>query len=99
MDDFVINVEIAGRPYPITLKRGDTREESLFRQAAKRVQQNVIEYRQYFAKSVEERDLLAMIAIQLAYEATVLEEKNDTKPFVQKIRRLTGIMEDYLQAN
>ncbi|MDR2233355.1 MAG: cell division protein ZapA [Tannerella sp.] len=99
MDDFVINVEIAGRPYPIRLDRGDSREESLFRQAAKRVQQNVLQYRQYFAKSVEERDLLAMIAIQLAYEATVLEEKNDTKPFIQKVQKLTGIMEEYLQAN
>ena len=96
-DVFEIKLEVAGRPYPVTIKRGDEQEEFLFRQAGKRVQQYVMQYRQFFAKSVEDRDLLAMTAIQLALEVVVLEEKNDTKPFTQKIKQLTETMEDYLQ--
>lgn len=96
-DEFVINLEIAGRTYPVTIKRGDEQEEFLMRKAAKRVQQNVIQYKQHFAKSLEERDLLAMIAIQLAMEVVLLEERNDTQPFTHKIQQLTETLEDYLK--
>ena len=94
---FKIKLEVVGRLYPVMIKRGDEQEEFLFRQASKRVQQYVMQYRQFFAKSVEERDLLAMTAIQLALEVVTLEEKNDTQPFTQKNKQLTEIMEDYLQ--
>jgi cell division protein ZapA len=95
-DEFVINLEVAGRTYPITIKRGDEQEEYMMRKAAKRVQQNVIQYKQHFAKSLEDRDLLAMVAIQLAMEVVLLEEKNDTKPYTHKIQQLTETLEDYL---
>ena len=95
-DEFVINLEIAGRTYPVTIKRGDEQEEFLIRRATKRVQQNVIQYRQHFDKSSDDRDILAMIAIQLATEVVLLEEKNDTKPFTRKIQQLTETLENYL---
>ena len=95
-DEFVINLDVAGRTYPVTIKRGDEQEEYLMRKAAKRVQQNVIQYKQHFAKSEEDRDLLAMIAIQLAVDVISLEEKNDTKPFTHKIQQLTKTLENYL---
>ena len=98
-DEFVINLEVAGRTYPATIKRGNEQEEFLMRKAAKRVQQNVIQYKQYFAKSVEDRDLLAMIAIQLALEVVSLEDRNDTKPFTRKIQKLTETLDDYLKDN
>jgi cell division protein ZapA len=96
-DEFVINVEIAGRPYPVKITRGDEQEEFLIRKAAKRVQQNVLQFKQYFAKSVENRDLLAMVAIQLAAEVIDLEERNDTKPFTHKIQQLTETLDNYLR--
>ena len=105
-DEFVINLDVAGRTYPVTIKRGDEQEEYLMRKAAKRVQQNVIQYKQHFAKSEEDRDLLAMIAIQLAIEVVDLEEqvialeaKNDTKPFTHTIHQLTKTLEHYLIDN
>ncbi|MDR0795343.1 MAG: cell division protein ZapA [Tannerella sp.] len=96
-DEFQIKLDVAGRLYPVTIKRGDEQDEFLFRKASKRVQQYVLEYRQYFAKSIEDRDILALIAIQLAREVVLLEGKNNTEPFTQKIRQLTKQMEDYLQ--
>ena len=97
-DEFVINLEIVGRTYPVTIKRGDEQDEYMMRKAAKRVQQNVIQYKQHFAKSIEDRDLLAMVAVQLALEVVLLEERNDTQPFTHKIQQLTETLEDYLTA-
>jgi cell division protein ZapA len=96
-DVFTINLDVAGRSYPVKVKRGDEQEEFLARKAAKRVQDYMTKYRQHFAKSVEERDLLALIAIQLAMEVSQLEEKNDTKPYTHKIQQLTDILENYLK--
>ena len=96
-DEFEIKLDVAGRQYPVMIKRGDEQQEFLVRKAAKRVQQHVIQHRQHYAKTVEERDLLAMIAIQLALEVIILENKNDTKPFTQKIQQLTETLEDCLQ--
>ena len=80
----------------MTLKRGNEQEESMIRKAAKRVQQNMIKYKLYFAKSVEDRDLLAKVAIKLAMELLLLEERNDTEPFTRKIQQLTETLVDYL---
>jgi cell division protein ZapA len=95
--EFVINLEIADRTYPVKITRGDEQEEFLIRMAAKRVQQNVIQFKQHFAKSVENRDLLAMVAIQLAVELISMEDKNDTKPYTHKIQQLTEMLDNYLK--
>lgn len=96
-DKFVINLEVAGRTYPVTIERGDEEKEYYARQASKRVQENILLYRQYFDKTIEERDLLAMVSIQLAMELIQLEDKNDTKPFTDKIQQLTHELETYLK--
>ena len=96
-DKFVINLEVAGRTYPVTIERGDEEREYYARQASKRVQENFLLYRQSFDKSIEERDLLAMVSIQLAMELIQLESKNDTKPFTEKIQQLTNELEAYLK--
>jgi len=102
-DEFVIKLDVAGRIYKVSLKRGEEQEESLMRKGTKRLKQYVVQYTNHFAKSAEERDILAMIAIQLAMEVVdleeqvvSLEEKNDTKPFIQKILQLTETLDNYL---
>jgi cell division protein ZapA len=96
-DEFEIKVKVAGRLYPVWVKRGDEREEYLIRRAAKLIQQIELEYRQYFVKSLDDRDILAMAAIAIARDLVILEEKNDTKPFIHKIQQLTDTLEDYLK--
>lgn len=94
---FIINLEVAGRTYPVTIERGDEEREYYARQASKRVQEIILLYRQYFDKSIQERDLLAMVSIQLAMELIQMEDKNDTKPFTEKIQQLTNELEAYLK--
>jgi cell division protein ZapA len=98
-DEFAIHVEVADRSYRILIKRGDELKEQLAREAAKRAQQNFQQYRQTFDKKIEDRDLLAMTAIQLATEVLQLEKRNDTEPFTQTIQQLTNDIESYLNNN
>ena len=95
-DEFVIHLDVAGRTYPVKIKKGNEQEEFVIRQAVKRIQQHVIQFRQFYVKSVDDRDLLAMAAIQLAIDMVSLEEQIDTKPFTQKIQQLTKMLENYL---
>ena len=96
-NEFEIKVKVAGRLYPVWLKRNDEQQEYLIRKAAKRIEQLELVYRQNFVKSLEDRDILAMAAIQIARDLVMLEEKNDTKPFTHKIQQLTDMLEDYLK--
>ena len=96
-DEFEIKVKVAGRLYPVWIKRGDEQQEYLIRKAAKLIQQLELAYRQKFVKSLEDRDILAMAAIEIARDLVILEEKNDTKPFTHKIKQLTDMLEGYLK--
>lgn len=98
-NEFIIHLEIAGKKYPVTLRRGDVQTERRVREAARRVQQMYLERKSQFSKVVEDKDLLAMVAIQLATDMIPLEERNDTKPFTDHIRRLTTELEAFLKAN
>ena len=89
-DEFIIHLEIAGKQYPVKIRRGDERTEQRAREAAKRVQQMYLQRKAYFSKSLDDKDLLAMVVIPL-------EEKNDTQPFVEKIQQWTERLEHYLK--
>lgn len=95
MDDkFLINIEIAGKKYPLTIKRED---EEVARAAAAQINSKILQYRQHFAMDVDMKDLLAMVAFQLSMTNLQLEGKNDTSPFTTKIQQLTGELENYLK--
>lgn len=93
-EEFVINIEIAGKKYPLTIKR---RDEELVRAAAAQINSKILQYRQHFAVDVDMKDLLAMVAFQLSMHNLQLEEKNDTSPFTEKIQELTSEVEEYLK--
>ena len=95
--EYGIKLTVAGQEYPVPLplNKDGIEDERLLREAAKRVEKSRIEYRQQFAKSVGEKDILAMIAIEMARDLVKLEEKNNT--ITQEIQQLTAKIEDYLQ--
>ena len=94
MDDtFLINIVIAGKKYPLTIKRKD---EEIARAAADQLNRKILRYRQHFAIEVDTRDLLAMVAFQLSMNNLEQEGRNDTKPFTDKIQELTAELEGYL---
>ena len=98
-NEFIIHLEIAGKKYPVTLRRGDVQTERRARLDARRVQQMYLERKNIFSKAVDDKDLLAMVAIQLATDMIPLEERNDTKPLIERIQRLTADLERYLKEN
>lgn len=86
MDDkFLINIEIAGTKYPLTINR---QEEEVVRAAAAQINSKILQYRQYFNSEVNIKDLLAMVAFQLSLTNLKLEKRNDTVPFMDAIERL-----------
>lgn len=91
---FVINIEIAGKRYPLTILRKD---EELARAAAAQINSKMLQYQQHFAVDVDTKDLLAMVAFQLSMNNLQLERKNDTSPFTEKIQQLTTELEAYLK--
>ena len=62
-EEFLINIVIAGKKYPLTIKR---HEEELARAAADQINSKILQYRQHFAVEVDTKDLLAMVAFQLS---------------------------------
>lgn len=92
-ENFLINIEIAGKKYPLTIKR---RDEELVRAAALQINSKILQYQQHFASNVDMKDLLAMVAFQLSMNNLELEGRNDTGPFTEKIQRLTTELEGYL---
>ena len=96
MDDkFVIHVEIAGKDYALTINRKD---EEITRAAARQIRNKINQYREHFAaSSVDIKDLLAMVALQLSVDNLNLENKNDVGPFVEKIDTLNNKLKEYLE--
>ena len=80
-EEFLINIVIAGKKYPLTIKR---HEEELARAAADQINSKILQYRQHFAVEVDTKDL-------------ELEKRNDTNPFTDKIQELTTELEGYLK--
>ena len=83
-EEFLINIVIAGKKYPLTIKR---HEEELVRAAADQINSKILQYRQHFAVEVDTKDLLAMVAFQLSMH----------NPFTDKIQELTTELEGYLK--
>lgn len=94
MDDkFLIHIEIAGRRYPITIRR---EEEEIMRAAAKQINQKLLQYQTEYGTRYDVRDWLAIVALQLSVSNLQLEEKHDISPIVRKLQEFNEEMERYL---
>jgi cell division protein ZapA len=51
-------------------------------------------YREKYSTQPKDK-LLAMVAYQFAQEKLMLEQRNDTQPFTDKIRELTDLLEKH----
>jgi cell division protein ZapA len=101
-NDFLIHIEIADQKYGLRIRRD---QEELARKAAKQLKAALGRYRRKYPKSTKDNpgyaggdaDWLAMVAFQLSMENLQLEERNDTTPFVEKIKQMTLLLEDYME--
>lgn len=93
MDDKIkINLRMADNIYPLEIRPS---EEEIVRKAAKQVDTRLQQY-ELFYKEVSREQLLAMTAWQFAQESLMQNERNDTQPYTDEIRKLIKLLEDYL---
>jgi cell division protein ZapA (FtsZ GTPase activity inhibitor) len=92
MSELSIKVSIAGRTYPLTIKR---EEEELIRKAAKEVDDNVRTLQQTYAVK-DKQDLLAMAALQMATNALKFSKKEDDTALTSRLDQLDSALNDYL---
>ena len=90
-----IFINIDGRKYPIRILRS---EEQAYREAAKRINNKLNQYRISYGDSsgLISQDFMAMTAIQVLVENFSLGVKNHTQPFEDKISSLIDEMDQYL---
>ncbi len=93
-DNFVINIKIAERSYPIPIKRSD---EEYIREAVKWVNKMLINYQSAYKDEFEVRDYLALIAVKAASYAIQYEREHDMTPFDDKVRELAERLDAYLK--
>lgn len=93
MDDkLTIRVNVADRYYPLRIVRKD---EEKIRQAAKRINDKILLYKQkYSDKDIQ--DFLAMAALQYVVKVIDSEDQVDLIPILEELEALDNEMAEYL---
>lgn len=98
-DEFLIQVEILGKRYPLRIPRKD---EEIMRKAAKLVEEKYDLYvSKYDVQDLENsgRELIALVAFDLAYRSLKSGEEADLLPFVERVGRLNTELSEYLKSD
>lgn len=96
-EKFSLTLTIDGRKYPLTINRS---EEEAFRYAAKQINTKMNQYRVAFGgpnSGMDSQDFVAMTAIQALVENFSHKDRNNTKPYDDKIHSLISEIDDYLR--
>jgi len=99
MPDEILDIQLEvisnGRKFPVRIY---AEEEELVREAAKQLRQKFIAYKQGFSETdLSDKDLMTMVAIDIAVSHLQLERNNDKTSFVSKIQQLNEKLKDYLK--
>lgn len=92
-DKIKINLQIADINYPLTIKRN---EEEIIREAAKQVNIRLNTYRTHYP-TLDLEKIMGMVAYEFSLETLKQKQRNDTEPYTEKIKELTGVLEDYFR--
>jgi cell division protein ZapA len=96
-DEILIHLEVipGGRKYPVRIHPD---EEEIIREATKLLRTKFNAYKNTFSEAkLSDKDILAMMAIEIATNHLKLEKKNDTVPFTTKIKQLNDELKDFLK--
>ncbi|MCD7899972.1 MAG: cell division protein ZapA [Bacteroides sp.] len=94
-DKIKIKLRIADSYYPLTI---DREEEEIVRLAAKQINDKLNTYRGHY-KDLETEKILAMIAYDFSRQVLELKDKNDTRPYAEKIEELTELLDKQFSNN
>ena len=88
MDDKMmrINLLIDCQRYPLNIRRED---EQLYRDAAKLIDKTLNKYRSW-KPEMGANNHWAMAALEIAFNLTTNENRNDTKPYLEKLKMKDG---------
>ena len=93
--DIQLEVIPKGRKFPLRIYVND---EELVREAAKQLRQKFIAYKQSYSEAdLSDKDLMTMVAIDVAVSHLQLEKNNDKASFVTKVQQLNDKLKDYLK--
>ena len=95
MAELSIKVSIAGRVYPLTVKR---EEEERVRKAAKEINDRIKDYEDNYSGR-DKQDLLAMCGLQFATQKLLLEEQvlEEDKNITGKLYEMDALISNYLK--
>jgi len=99
MPDEILNIQLevipGGRKYPVKIKADD---EGLVREAAKQLRLKFNAYKQAYSEAgLSEKDLMTMMAIDMAVSHLRLERNSDKTSFTEKMQQLNEKLKDYLK--
>lgn len=94
MSEFSINVNIAGRTYPLTIQRS---EEEYVRKAAQAINDNVKHLQQNYAVK-DSQDLLAMTALEYSSELLVKKGTVEQEHLMKQLEQLEQKLTSYLDS-
>lgn len=94
MGELSTTVTIAGRTYPLTIKKED---EASLREAARLINERVKEYEDNYSVR-DKQDLLAMCALQLATQNMKLEKRppSEDPGIASKLTEMEKLVSDFL---
>lgn len=100
MDDMMkIHLLVDNVRYPLTIPRKD---EQLYRDAAKQIDKILNKYRKLYQDrfpDFQPERFWAMTALELAFENVSMKDRNDTAPYMEKMKELTQEIERYISKN
>ena len=94
MDDQMmgINLLIGNKRYSLNIRRED---EIFYRDAAKMINNTLNKYRNKWP-DLSANDYWAMVALEIAFNLRTNEDRNDTKPYLEKLDELTKELDNYI---
>lgn len=93
MDDkLTITLWINDQQYRMLIPRED---EYLYREAAKQIQERINKFRRLDPGASAER-IFSMAAFEISYENISMKDRNDTKPYIDKIQQWSEEMDECL---
>ena len=94
MDDKMMRITllIDCQRYPLNIRRED---EQLYRDAAKMIDTTLNKYRSMWPE-LSTSNHWAMAALEIAFNLMNNEARNDTKPYLEKLKELTKELDNYI---
>ena len=93
MSQLSIKVNIAGRPYPLTIERS---EEEMIRKAADNINASIKNLKENYAVK-DMQDLLAMTALQLSTKSDTISKEVENDKVANELIALDKELSDFLE--